>query len=228
MRKRDDIDRLHDEIRELVDDLWQVPRFVAARHHGFRPNADCIRSEDPPALHVIAELPGLDPAPLKETVIFPQSVSPLAIGQERSVKLVDDVVAGEQRVLALVTSKNDEVEQPGWDDLYEIGTGAVVHKMIRVPDGSLRILVQGIGRIRLERPVQDEPYLVGEFSEIPDVVEETPELEALIRSVQNEFGRLISLVPYLPAELELAAANVEDPSALSHLVASTLRLKTEE
>ena len=65
MRKRDDIDRLHDEIRELVDDLWQVPRFVAARHHGFRPNADCIRSEDPPALHVIVELPGVDPASLK-------------------------------------------------------------------------------------------------------------------------------------------------------------------
>jgi ATP-dependent Lon protease len=179
--------------------------------------------------HGDIEIPSVLPVlPLKETVIFPQSVSPLAIGQERSVKLVDDVVAGEQRVLALVTSKSDEVEQPGWDDLYEIGTAAVVHKMIRVPDGSLRILVQGIGRIRLERPVQEEPYLVGEFTEVADVVEETPELEALVRSVQNEFGRLISLVPYLPAELELAAANVDDPSALSHLVASTLRLKTEE
>ena len=69
MRKRDDIDRLHDEIRELVDDLWQVPRFVAARHHGFRPNADCIRSEDPPALHVIVELPGVDPASLKDQAL---------------------------------------------------------------------------------------------------------------------------------------------------------------
>src|SRR5213083_2987920 len=174
------------------------------------------------------EIPSTLPVlPLKETVVFPQSVSPLAIGQERSVKLVDDVVAGE-RMLALVTVRNPDAEEPGWDDLYEIGTAAVVHKMIRVPDGSLRILVQGIGRIRLERPVQDEPYLVGEFSEVADVVEETPELEALLRSVQNEFGRLISLVPYLPAELELAAANVDDPSALSHLVASTLRLKTEE
>jgi ATP-dependent Lon protease len=100
--------------------------------------------------------------------------------------------------------------------------------MIRVPDGTLRILVQGIGRIRLKRRVQDEPYLIGEFAELPDVIDETPELEALTRSVQNEFGRLISLVPYLPAELELAAANVDEPSALSHLVASTLRLKTEE
>ena len=174
------------------------------------------------------EIPSTLPVlPLKETVVFPQSVSPLAIGQERSVKLVDDVVAGE-RMLALVTVKNPEADPPGWDDLHEIGTAAVVHKMIRVPDGSLRILVQGVGRIQLERHVQDEPYLVGEFTEVPDVVEETPELEALVRSVQNEFGRLISLVPYLPSELELAAANVDEPSALSHLVASTLRLKTEE
>jgi ATP-dependent Lon protease len=171
--------------------------------------------------------PTLPVLPLKETVVFPQSVSPLAIGQERSVQLVDDVLEGE-RMLALVTVKNPEVEEPGWDDLYETGTAAVVHKMIRVPDGTLRILVQGIGRIRLERHIQDDPYLVGEFTVVPDEVEETPELEALTRSVQNEFGRLISLVPYLPSELELAAANVDDPSALSHLVASTLRLKTDE
>jgi ATP-dependent Lon protease len=174
------------------------------------------------------EIPSTLPVlPLKDTVVFPQSVSPLAIGQERSVKLVDDVVAGE-RMLALVTVRNSDAEEPDWDDLYEIGTAAVVHKMIRVPDGSLRILVQGIGRIRLQRRVQDEPYLVGEFEEVPDIAEETPELEALTRSVQNEFSRLISQVPYLPAELELAAANVDDPSALSHLVASTLRLKTED
>jgi ATP-dependent Lon protease len=84
--------------------------------------------------------------PLKETVIFPQSVSPLAIGQERSIKLVDDVLAGE-RVLALVTVKDGSAEQPGWDDLYEVGTAAIVHKMIRVPDGTLRILVQVVRRI---------------------------------------------------------------------------------
>src|SRR3954453_15230227 len=173
------------------------------------------------------EIPSTLPVlPLKETVVFPQSVSPLAVGQERSIKLVDDVLEGE-RMLALVTVKNPEVEQPGWDDLYETGTAAVVHKMIRVPDGTLRILVQGVGRIRLAPHVQDHPYLVGEFTVVPDQVAETPELEALTRSVQNAFGRLISLVPYLPSELELAAANVDDPSALSHLVASTVRLKTE-
>ena len=100
------------------------------------------------------ELPVL---PLKETVVFPQSMTPLAIGQERSVQLVDDVLEGE-RMLALVTVKNPDVEEPGWDDLYRVGTVAVVHKMIKVPDGTLRILVQGLRRIRLEEPVTDDPY----------------------------------------------------------------------
>jgi ATP-dependent Lon protease len=165
--------------------------------------------------------------PLKETVVFPDSATPLAIGQERSIQLIDDVVARDGK-LALVTVKNPEVEQPGWDDLYDVGTAAIVHKLIKVPDGTLRILVQGLQRTRLDSRLHDDPYLVGEFSVVPDVVSETRELEALTRNVQMLFGRIVGLVPYLPAELELAAANVDDPSALSHLVASTLRLKTEE
>ena len=165
--------------------------------------------------------------PLKETVVFPESMTPLAIGQERSIKLIDDVVGGD-RLLALIAVKNDDAETPGWDDLYEIGTAAVVHKMIRVPDGTLRILVQGIRRIRLERRVLEDPYLVGEFVEEPDQLEETKEVEALTRNVQSLFARIIAQVPYLPEELQIAAANVDDPSALCHLVASTLRLKTEE
>src|SRR3954451_24171926 len=174
------------------------------------------------------ELPAALPVlPLKETVVFPESMTPLAIGQERSIRLIDDVVGGD-RLLALVTVRDDEIETPAWDDIYEIGTAAVVHKMIRVPDGTLRILVQGIRRIRIERRVLDEPYLLGEFVELPDDVEDTPEVEALTRNVQSLFARIIALVPYLPEELSLAAANVDDPSALCHLVASTLRLKTDE
>jgi ATP-dependent Lon protease len=174
------------------------------------------------------ELPAALPVlPLKETVVFPESMTPLAIGQERSIRLIDDVVGGD-RLLALVTVRDEDIETPAWDDIYEIGTAAVVHKMIRVPDGTLRILVQGIRRIRIERRVLDEPYLLGEFVELPDEVEETPEVEALMRNVQSLFARIIGLVPYLPEELSLAAANVDDPSALCHLVASTLRLKTEE
>ncbi len=174
------------------------------------------------------ELPSALPVlPLKDTVVFPDSVLPLAIGQERSVRLVDDVVSRD-RLIALVASKDRDVEQPGWDDLYEVGTAAVVQKMIRVPDGSLRVLVQGVRRIRLADRIQDEPYLVGRFEEVPDLYEETPETQALMQNVQTLFARLIGLMPYLPEELALAAANVDEPSALCHLVASTLRLKTEE
>jgi len=165
--------------------------------------------------------------PLKDTVVFPAFPTPLAIGQERSIKLVEDVVSGD-RTLALVTVKNQESEQPGWDDLYAVGTAAVIHKMIKVPDGTLRILVEGARRIGLDTAVQEEPYLVGEFVELPDELTETREVEALTRNVQNLFGRVIGLVPYLPEELQIAAANVEDPSALCNLVASTLRLKAEE
>jgi ATP-dependent Lon protease len=165
--------------------------------------------------------------PLKETVVFPESMTPLAVGQERSIRLIDDVVAGE-RMLALLTVKNPEAEQPGFKDTYEVGTRAVIHKMIRVPDGTLRILVQGLERIRLVSAAQEDPYLLAEFEELPDVVPESPEVEALTRNVQGQFGQIIGLTPYLPEELQLAAANVDDPSALCHLVASTLRLKTEE
>ncbi len=171
-----------------------------------------------------AELPVL---PLKETVVFPDSVTPLAIGQERSLRLIDDVVGGE-RLLALVTVRDPELEEPLWDDLYAVGTAAVVHKMIRVPDGTLRILVQGLQRVRLDEPVTDDPYLVARFSQVPDEVEESREVEALMRNAQSLFARIIGLAPYLPDELQIAAANVEEPSALCNLVASTLRVKTEE
>jgi ATP-dependent Lon protease len=178
-------------------------------------------ADAPPLPHVLPALP------LKETVVFPDSMTPLAIGQERSIRLIDDVVAGE-RLLVLLTVRNPQHEQPGWDDVYHVGTAALVHKLVRVPDGTLRILVQGLERVRLVEPAQDEPYLVGGFEPVPDVKRDSKEVEALTRNVQGLFARVIGLVPYLPEELQLAAANVEDPSALCSLVASTLRLKTEE
>ena len=109
--------------------------------------------------------------PLRETVVFPESLTPPAIGQERSIKLVDDVVAAD-RMLALLTSRDHEKETPGFEDLYTVGTAAVIHKMIRVPDGTLRVLVQGIRRIHLEETLETDPYLLGRFVEVPDVLEE--------------------------------------------------------
>jgi ATP-dependent Lon protease len=165
--------------------------------------------------------------PLKETVVFPDSMTPLAIGQERSIQLVDEAVSNDSTI-ALVTTRNADEEARTTDDIYEVGTAALIHKMIRVPDGTLRILVQGIRRVRLERLVQTDPYLVGEFSDLPDVEGPETEVEALARNVEALFSRVIGLVPYLPDELQLAAANAEDASSLANLVATTMRLKTAE
>jgi ATP-dependent Lon protease len=165
--------------------------------------------------------------PLKETVVFPDSMVPLAIGEERSIRLVDEAVAND-RPIALVTSRDGEQEARSAEDLYEVGTSAAIHKMIRVPDGTLRILVQGVRRIRLTRVVEQEPYLVGEFEEVPDAVGPEMEIEALARNVEALFSRIIALVPYLPDELQLAAANADDASSLANLIATTLRLKVSE
>jgi ATP-dependent Lon protease len=165
--------------------------------------------------------------PLKDTVVFPDSMTPLAIGQERSIRLVEEAVAND-RPIALVTSRSSEEDATSAEDLYEVGTAAAIHKMIRVPDGTLRILVQGLRRVRLARLVQSDPYLVGEFEDLPDVLGREKEIEALARNVESLFSQIIALVPYLPDELQLAAANAEDPSTLGNLIATTMRLKTAE
>ncbi|HVD65438.1 MAG TPA: LON peptidase substrate-binding domain-containing protein, partial [Gaiellaceae bacterium] len=170
---------------------------------------------------------GLPILPLKETVVFPDSMTPLAVGQERSIQLVDEAVANDSTI-ALVTTRTAEEEATSAEDIYGVGTAALIHKMIRVPDGTLRILVQGVRRVRLERIVQSDPYLVGEFSDLPDVDGPETEVEALGRNVEALFSRVIGLVPYLPDELQLAAANAEDPSTLANLIATTMRLKTPE
>jgi len=168
------------------------------------------------------ELPLL---PLKETVVFPDSMMPLAIGQERSVKLVDDVVSGEGHV-ALVAVREEDVEEPGWKDVYPVGVEAAVSRMLKMPDGTLRLLVQGMRRIRLLGPVRDKPYLVGRFEEAPDVIDVSDEIEALTRNVQTQFARVIQMEPYLPDELAIALANIDDPGMLSYLVASNLHRLT--
>jgi ATP-dependent Lon protease len=166
--------------------------------------------------------------PLRGTVVFPDSMTPLAIGQERSVRLVDEAVANDRPIALVATRDEDEDEAKTEDDIYSVGTAAQIHKMIRVPDGTLRILVQGTERVRLQRIVQHDPYLVGEFVELPDVMGQDKEIEALARNVEALFSRIIGLVPYLPDELQLAAANADDPSALANLIATTMRLKASE
>ncbi len=181
---------------------------------------DAIRATEP--------LPDALPVlPLRETVTFPETLTPLAVGQERSIKLVDDVL-GANRMLAMVAARDPENEEPGPKDLYEVGVVGVVARMLKVPDGSLRVLVQGAQRVRLGPYVAEQPYLVARIGELPDVIEEGPELEALTRNVQRTFSEIIEQIPYLPEELQMAVANLDDPAALAHLIAGTLRISTEE
>src|SRR4051794_41743852 len=131
-------------------------------------------------------------------------------------------------MLVMLGSKDPDLETPGPDQLHSVGVAGVVARMLKVPDGSLRILVQGGQRVRIEGWEETAPYLVARVSEMPDVVEEGPELTALMRNVQQTFTRIIEEVPYLPEELQMAVANLEDPSALAHLIAGALRIKVEE
>jgi ATP-dependent Lon protease len=131
-------------------------------------------------------------------------------------------------MLALVTSRDADAEDPGPDDLYDVGVAGIVARMLKVPDGTIRILVQGMERIRLGDYATEDPYLVARVEPLPDVVSPSPELEALTRNVQGTFIEIIEKIPYLPEELQLAVTNLDDPSALSHLIAGALRIPTEE
>ena len=165
--------------------------------------------------------------PLRETVTYPDTLTPLAVGQERSINLVNDVLSG-NRMLAMVASRDPENDTPGPDDLYGVGVAGTVARMMKVPDGTLRILVQGAERIRIQSYVSEEPYLVARIEPMPDVLEPSTELEALTRNVQSTFTQIIEAIPYLPEELQLAVANIDEPSALSHLISGALRISTEE
>ena len=170
-----------------------------------------------------ARLPVL---PLRETVPLPDTLMPLVVGQERSVQLVNDVLAG-NRLLVMVASREPDDETPGPEQLYDVGVVGSVARMLKIPDGTLRILVQSAQRVHLDSWEQEEPYLVAALTEVPDVVEESSELVALQRNVLRMFGE-IAQTGHVPEELQIAVANVEDPSALAYLIAGSVGLKTEE
>jgi len=165
--------------------------------------------------------------PLRDSVAFPDSLNPLAVGQERSIRLVEDVL-GTNRMLVMVAARDPESEEPGPVDLYDVGVAGIVARMMKVPDGSLRILVQATQRVRLGEYVAETPYLVARVTELPDEVVPSNELEALTRNVQQTFSEIVEQIPYLPEELQLAVANIDEPAALAHLIAGTLRIGTGE
>ncbi|HEU0165364.1 MAG TPA: LON peptidase substrate-binding domain-containing protein, partial [Thermomicrobiales bacterium] len=189
-------------------------------------------AENAPVIDGPAELPEeeiLPLLPLRGTVVLPLTLVPLAAAQARSLRLIDDVMAGERTVAMVMQKDADLAEGAGPDDILEIGTIATIHQMMRVPDGTVRLAVQGVERVKIVEVVQEEPYLKARVRRIPETVESTVEVQALMRNTLDLFQRLVSLVPHLPDELVTAALNVDDDARhLVYLVASNLRMEPHE
>ncbi len=188
--------------------------------------ADTVGTDEPggESSRTVRVLPVL---PLRGTVVFPLTVVPLAAAQPRSLRLIDDVMSGD-RTVALVLQKDAEQEGAGPDDVLRVGTIATIHQMMRVPDGSVRLAVQGLERMRISEFVGEEPYLTARVEHAPETVAESVEVQALTRNTLELFQRLVSLVSHLPDELVTAALNVDDPRHLVYLVATNLRMEAEE
>jgi ATP-dependent Lon protease len=165
--------------------------------------------------------------PLRGVVVYPHTSVPLTIGQPRSIKLVDDV-AGSGRLIGLVTSRDPELELPGPEDLYRIGTMAAIQRLFRAPDGTIRLIVHGLARMELEEFTSLEPYLVARVSLRPETAEEGVAVEAQVRAAQDQFQQIADLAPSLPREIVSAVLLLEDPLQVAYTIANYQRMELAE
>ena len=175
-----------------------------------------IEAKIPPVLPIL---------PLRGLVVYPETAVPLTIGQPRSIRLVDDVVASDYRLIGLVTSRDPEQEMPEPKDLYNVGTVAMVHRLFRAPDGTIRLLVQGMARFRLGEFVQTEPYLKAVIHLAPETSAEGLEVEALARNARDQFAHIADLIPSIPRELVSSVQTIEDPLQTVYTIANFQRME---
>lgn len=174
----------------------------------------------------IPQIPDALPVlPLVNTVVVPMAVAPIVVGQERSVKLVDEVMRT-NRLVALVAQRHPDARPAGPDDIYRIGTAAIIHRLLRLPDGTLQLVVQGLERIRLLDFLQTEPFLVARVETAPEEVTLSTALEALRRTLGELFGKLVLLTEDIPNELAAAGENISDPRMFAYLVAAMTPMET--
>jgi ATP-dependent Lon protease len=166
--------------------------------------------------------------PIRDAVVFPSMILPLFVGREVSVQAIEAALEGD-RLLALVTQRDPDIEAPGPEDLYQTGTAGMIMRLMRLPDGRLKVLVQGLAKISVDRVLRTEPYISAMVSELPapPAPEWSVEIEALIRSVREKVEELLPL-RHLPPEILSVTASVDEPGRLADLVASNLRLRVEE
>jgi len=174
------------------------------------------------------QIPGILPVlPLRDIVVFPGMMVPLIVSRDQSVQLVDDVVGGD-KLVALVAQRKPETDEPGPEDLYRVGTVGIVLKMLKFPDASVRILVQGLNRIRIEDHLSQEPYLKARVSELTETVTESRELAARDRHLTTEFQRFLQISPQTPQELQVILMNIEEPGRRADIIASTMSVPLPE
>jgi ATP-dependent Lon protease len=170
------------------------------------------------------ELPIL---PLRGTVLFPHVILPVLVGQPRSVRLVDEAVMG-NRIVGVVALKNREADDPRPEDLHPVGTAALIAKMIKLPDGTMSIMAQGLERIRLEQMARTDPYYRAVVDLLPDRDDRDQEVEALVLNLRRLFQQAVELSPNLPGELAVLALNIDEGGMLADMVTSNLNLTVEE
>ena len=166
--------------------------------------------------------------PLPDLVVFPYMIVPLFVNRDRSAKAVDQALA-ENRMVLLVSQKNPDVDDPKAEDLHNFGTVSIIMRMLKLPDGRVRVLVQGLSRARVEYFDESKPYITAkvEPKTEPQVLADSPQLEAVIRNVKSSLEKMVSLGKNISPDLVAIAGNVDDPGRLSDLVASNLDLKVD-
>jgi len=177
-------------------------------------------TNDGPSFRLPSELPVL---PLRDTVLFPNSFMPLAVARESSVRLIDEAVSSGS-LIAVFTQREAGEDEPLQDDLYPVGTASHIHKMFKLPDGSLRIIVQGLVRVRLAELVNVRPYLRARIDEAAEVLRDNDRLEvdALQRNIKANFQQIVSLSPLMSDDLQTLAMNISEPGRLADFIASSL------
>jgi ATP-dependent Lon protease len=175
-------------------------------------------------LFIPAELPIL---PLRGTVAYPDLVIPLVVGRERSIRLVDDAMA-KDKMIGIITQRNADIEEPEEEDLYTVGTIATIMKMVKMVDGSQRIVVQGVCRFRLIEFSNREPHLEAKILPIFEEYQRDIEIDAMYINLKNLFSKAVEMAPYLSSELAQIAAKIESPGNLADLIASTINVSVQE
>jgi len=165
--------------------------------------------------------------PLRSDVVFPQTVVPLVVNRSGGIRLIDEVLVGD-KMIGLVTQRHPDVEEPGLDDLYPTVCIGSVLKMLKFPDGSTRIVCQGMFRAKLVGVVKSDPYLIGQVEPQEDVIEEGVEIDALVHHVNRLFQRMVDQSQQVPEELQVAAMNTREPGRLADLLGSSLPFSIEE